>query len=279
MILIADAGNTKTAWALAGEGKQPDFHRSAGISPYFDASEHITALAVEAAEALGCAAPASVYYYGSGCTRPSMREKVEHALKVAFPEAEIVAQDDLTGAGMALFGSGPGIACILGTGSNAGVYKSGTIIKRPVSLGYLLGDEGSGAHIGFGFLKLLLSGALDQQLAQQFYEQHQTDPDQILLKLYQAPKPQAYAASMVPFIAAHAGTPAIKSLVKKSFSEFLEVMVRPLLKDHADLQAGFCGSIPALFQPLLMECMEERGITLSGIISDPIGALADYFSR
>lgn len=279
MILIADAGNTKTAWALAGEGKQPVFQRSAGISPYFDASEHITTQAREAAETLGCPAPASVHYYGSGCTRPAMREKVEKALKSAFPGAEIVVQDDLTGAGIALFGSGPGIACILGTGSNAGVYQSGTIIARPVSLGYLLGDEGSGAHIGFGFLKLLLSGALDEKLTQQFYNQHQTNPDQILLQLYQAPKPQAFAASMVPFIATHTGVPVIQSMIKESFSQFLEVMVQQLLKDHGDLQAGFCGSIPALFQPLLQECMVEHGITLSGIIPDPIAALAAYFSR
>ncbi len=279
MILIADAGNTKTAWALAGEGKNPLFYRSSGTSPYFDASEKITALAVEAGVALLCPAPASVYYYGSGCARPAMREKVENALRTAFPGAEIKVEDDLTGAGIALFGPDSGIACILGTGSNAGVYKSGTIIKRPVSMGYLLGDEGSGAHIGFSFLKLLLSGGLDQQLTLQFYEQHQTDPDQLLFQLYQAPKPQAFAASMVPFVVAHAGVPVIQSLVKRSFSEFLDRMVRPLLQDHRGLSAGFCGSIPTLFQPMLRECMDHYGITLSGIIPDPITALAAYFSR
>jgi len=279
MILIADAGNTKTAWALAGAGKHPLFHRSSGISPYFDAPEKITTLALEAGESLGCPSVASVRYYGSGCSRPDMQGKVEKALKAAFPDADILVQDDLTGAGMALFGPGSGIACILGTGSNAGVYQSGTITERPVSLGYLLGDEGSGAHIGFGFLKLLLSGALDQPLSQRFYQQHETNPDQLLSHLYQAPKPQAFAASVIPFIAGCSEVPVINSLIRRSFKEFVDIMVVPLLQSHQGLHAGFCGSIPSLFQPILKGCMDEQGIPLSGIIPDPITALAAHFSQ
>lgn len=277
MILIADAGNTKSAWVCLRHNQPDRLIRAAGISPYFDDASLITRKVMEAVEALGCGTPDVVYFFGSGCYHPEMQNIVKTVLKSLFPDSAIYVVDDLTGAGIALFGRDTGVACILGTGSNAGIIQKEIVTRRSISLGYLLGDEGSGAHLGFGFLKCLLSEKIPEHLAREFYADHPFDAANLLRHLYSEKRPQTFAASLVPFMARHQHEPAIYSILHQSFGKMIEEMVIPLLKDDPNMPVGFVGGIATTLEPVLTEVLAEYGISAQRIVQEPIVELADYF--
>jgi glucosamine kinase len=279
MKLIIDAGNTKTAWATVTTGKQTEFLVTRGISPYFETADSIMAIALEAVGHICPEEPESVHYFGSGCVKQEMKDQVRMALEKVAPHASISVEDDLTGAGIALFGKGEGIACISGTGSNAGYIQNGKMVRRAVSLGYLLGDEGSGAHIGFGFLKKLLSGQLNPNLTENFYQRYPLPDGDPLRRLYGADKPQTLAASLIPFIAEFQHYAEIRDLVQHSFDEMMENMVIPVISEDKTLPVGFVGSVPKQFSTIVEATMEKYHLGKVIILPDPIKALALFFSE
>ncbi len=278
MILIAEAGNSKTDWVLIREGNQIDSTRSAGISPYFDHEDVISCKAGEAALRLGNPVPRQLLYFGTGCLHEPMRLKVHNALKKQFPETQIEVSDDLRGAGIALFGNHDGIAAISGTGSNAGVIKKKEMVHRTNSLGYLLGDEGSGADLGFRFLKHLLSDTLPSEISGHVYGQLNLTPSSLLAKIYAEPRPQTFAATFIPFLDQYRANPAVKEIIREAFQAMSHMMLLPIIRLYPGLPIGFCGSIAHTFRDELIDVLKKQSISIEKIIAEPVSGLVAHYS-
>jgi len=279
MILVVDAGNTKCHWMMAKRDGTTLSYRSEGISPYFDTESRIASIASGAVASFDTLPlPDSVCYYGSGCYEPAQKAKVERALRSVFPaRVSLLVEEDLTGAAIALFGDGDGVAVISGTGSNAGITREGRIIKRITSLGYLLGDEGSGAHLGIRFLKELLINSLDKETTASFFDEFRLTPDELISSLYSARKPQTLAASFVPFIKRHIHLEKIHTLVDTSFGEMAEIMIKPLLSEsQMPLPIGAVGGVATAFHDELRIAFQRHGLNLSKVLQAPIEAMAAY---
>lgn len=281
MILIADAGNTKTDWRLIHPDGQRKAIRTAGISPYFDSAQKMQQVFTEAAMAVFPHTPEAIYYYGTGCSLPEQKCLVQRSLLASFPGVgSVMVDDDLTGAGVSLFGEDEGVVVITGTGSNAGIIQGGGITHRIRSLGYLLGDEGSGAAIGFRFLKALLSGQLPDETASALFLEMNTTPAELMRSLYAAPKPQTFAAASLRHMHPHKETPPIQVLLRDEFDKLLQVMVLPLMKSTHKMPVGFTGSVSVMFDKELREVCASNGVEVGIIISpEPIEGLCNWWQN
>ena len=164
MILIADSGSTKTDWCVVENGQPIQQISTKGINPFFQSEEEISnEIATSLLPQLKTNALDAVYFYGAGCLPPKT-ESIIHVLQNNFPEANISVDTDLLGAARALCKDNAGIACILGTGSNSCLYDGKQIIQNISPLGYILGDEGSGAYLGKRFISDCLKGQLPEIL-------------------------------------------------------------------------------------------------------------------
>ena len=197
-ILIADSGSTKTDWALVDEqGNVMVTCKTQGISPIHQSDAEI--LDVLCKELVLSEQPQEVFFYGSGVTE-AMKSRMKSLLQQSFPEAKVEAEGDMLGAARALFGKKPGIACILGTGANSCLYDGEKIVMNTPPLGYILGDEGSGAVIGKLFLNGIFKGTLPVSLKNKYLAWSGLDYPTIINKVYRQPLANRFLASICPFI-------------------------------------------------------------------------------
>src|ERR1700722_4525373 len=167
-ILIADSGSTKCEWCLLHDGKKK-FIYTQGISPYFLNTLQIQQLLEkELFPKLKNTDIGEVHYYGTGCNNPANKKIVKNAISRVFHTAKVYVDHDLMGAARALCGKKKGIACILGTGSNSCYFDGKKIVKNSPGLGYVLGDEGSGAYLGKKVLQYYLYHTFDEDLRYKF---------------------------------------------------------------------------------------------------------------
>ena len=287
MKLIVDSGSTKAAWYVALPGSMSFMIRTAGINPVRDDLDAMRAVvggarvSVESELVLGRASSlgqmlrfSHVYFYGAGCI-PPYSGSLCSLLQEVFPEAEVAVESDLLGAARALCGHAEGIACILGTGSNSCAYDGERIVHNVSPLGFILGDEGSGAVLG----KLLLGDVLKHQLPQpvidRFNERYGLSNAEIIERVYRQKLPNRFLASFVPFLADEMGEPAIHSLVVKAFRSFLQRNVKQY--DGWDrLPVGFVGSVAFYFRDVLREALEAEGMTLGRILQAPMDGLIEF---
>ena len=150
--------------------------------------------------------PERVFFYGTGCAAAANRAMVRRAIKKIFPQADIEVNHDLTGAARALCGTNKGIVAILGTGSNSGYYNGKKIVRNSPGLGYVLGDEGSGAYLGKKVLQYFLYKIFDKELLQKFEGKYELDADEILDSVYKKPLPNRYIAAFTLFLHRTSGT-------------------------------------------------------------------------
>ena len=198
-ILIADSGSTKCEWCLLQNGKKK-LLMTQGISPYFfDAVQIEEILRRELLPGLKETKIEAIYYYGTGCGSAANRRMMKSAIKKVFPQADIDVAIDLMGAARSLCGKEKGIACILGTGSNSCYFNGKNILKNSPGLGYVLGDEGSGAYLGKKVLQYYLYNTFDEDLRYKFDARYVTNQSEILENLYKRPLPNRYLASFAPF--------------------------------------------------------------------------------
>src|SRR5665647_734235 len=184
IILIADSGSTKAEWCLLDGKKKKTFYTQ-GISPYFLNTDQIQQiLAVELKAKMKNVEPDEVYYYGTGCSNPGNVKSIKQALKKTFDKATIAIDHDLMGAAKALCGNEKGVACILGTGSNSCYYNGKKIIKNSPGLGFILGDEGSGAYLGKKVVQYYLYNTFDPDLMDRFNAKYNTTSIEILDAVY-----------------------------------------------------------------------------------------------
>lgn len=277
MILIADSGSTKVHWCLMTASGQSSDVRTDGINPVFQTVEQIQTcltdqLLPQLAKWLWAGTITHVFFYGAGCT-PEKKVLVEQALSAVFKKAEVFVASDMLGAARGLLGHKAGVACILGTGSGSCFYNGNTIEWSVPSLGFILGDEGSGAVLGKRLVGDLLKNQLGDDLKEAFFKEFETSMADIIDKVYRQPLPNRFLAKLSKFCADHIDNPRIHALVYDHFVQFIR---RNLVQYKTDQPIGFVGSIAYYYRPILEEAMKAEHLPLGTILKDPIEGLKEY---
>ncbi len=277
--LIADGGSTKTNWMLIDAKGRCIPILTQGMNPYFQNDETIQrVLRMELIypmrqEGVQPDDVTHVHYYGAG-VRDSQAERFSALLHSAFPNALLGVASDLLAAARALFGSSPGIACILGTGSNSGLYDGKTITANVPPLGYILGDEGSGAVLGKRFIGALFKGMLPENLKEEYLSDTGQELADVIDKVYRQPMPNRYLAAAAKFIKHHLDCEPLRLLVVDHFREFFRR--NTALYQRPDLPLGAVGGIACHFQDLLAEAAALEGATITKVMERPIEPLATF---
>ncbi|MBS2099878.1 ATPase [Carboxylicivirga linearis] len=275
MILIADSGSTKTEWRLISNDKstiEPYFTK--GINPFYQSTEDIVQ-SLEESSTLRDLVPQSIYFYGAGCANTDKNQIVEDALKSFFNAKQVLIESDLTGAARSLCQKEEGIACILGTGSNSCHYNGEKITSNISPLGFIIGDEGSGAVLGKKLLGDILKNQLPKELIDLFFSTYQTDRVEILDHIYKRPFPNRYLAQYTKFLSQNIRNDELQNLVIQSFKEFIQ---RNLLQYNniAQLPIHFTGSIAFYFKEQLKDALSSFNLKPGTICQSPMEGLIRY---
>lgn len=276
--LIVDAGSTKTEWIVMDNGEVANRFTTRGFNPnYAKDTVFKDMLSKELPKDLS--AVDAVYYYGSGCGSEINRNEVTQLLKARFGEAkEVVVTHDLMAVCHALLGHEKGIVCILGTGSNSCLYNGKDIVEQGVSLGYLVGDEGSGCHIGRKLTRAYFYDLMPLELKLSFHTAYHLDLKEFIQRLYHEQEASKYLASFTKFAGEHLAHPYIQQLVKECFSEFIKAFVLRY-QDYRSLPVCFVGSVAYHFQDLLRESLESEGLTMGKVMQSPAEGLIQMYSE
>lgn len=272
--LIADSGSTKTDWCIVDESGAFSTIRVKGMNPYFQDEEEISSeIEKKLLPAVGDNVIDTVYFYGAGCIFDKVKV-VENAIKKHITAKRIFVESDLLGVARAVCCKTEGIACILGTGSNSCLYDGDKIVSNISPLGFILGDEGSGAVLGKLLVGDLLKGILPERLKSLFLEQYGLTPAYIIDKVYRQPFPNRFLAGFAPFLAEHLDEPSIYRLVADSFYAFIYRNVKQYHRD--DCEVSFVGSIAYFFRDILSAVASDTGIVLGKIVQNPMDGLLQY---
>ena len=277
MILIADSGSTKTDWCVVENGEFILRFKTRGMNPFFQTEEEI-GKEIEAGllPSLKGFEPSAIYFYGAGCAFPEKNDMIRRAVN-RYLSVPVEVGSDLLAAARALCGDQPGITCIMGTGSNSCYYDGREIVKNVSPLGFILGDEGSGAVLGKLLIGDVLKDQLPPALKDQFLTQYELTPALIMDKVYRQPFPNRFLAGFSPFIREHLDEPAIWELVTRSFLAFFTRNVKQY--DYFELPVHLVGSVAWYYQDILKEIAFDLGIRLGTIARSPMEGLIAYHGQ
>ena len=277
MILIADSGSTKTDWCVVENGESILRFKTRVTNPFFQTEEEI-GKEIEAGllPSLKGFEPSAIYFYGAGCAFPEKNDMIRRAVN-RYLSVPVEVGSDLLAAARALCGDQPGIACIMGTGSNSCYYDGREIVKNVSPLGFILGDEGSGAVLGKLLIGDVLKDQLPPALKDQFLTQYELTPALIMDKVYRQPFPNRFLAGFSPFIREHLDEPAIWELVTRSFLAFFTRNVKQY--DYFEQPVHLVGSVAWYYQDVLKEIAFDLGIRLGTIARSPMEGLIAYHGQ
>lgn len=276
--LIADSGATKAEWCLIKNGKEKTIFTQ-GISPYFLNTEQITELLLkELKPRLRNIRVDEVYYYGTGCANPINARSVKKAIQQVFTGAKKVeVTHDLVAAARALCGKSKGIACILGTGSNSCYYDGKKIVKNSPGLGFILGDEGSGAYLGKKVIQYYLYGTFDDELITRFDATYTTNASEILENVYKKPLPNRYLAGFTRFLADNRGHYMIENIIEDGLNDFFFTHLCKY-REVWKLPVNFAGGVAFGFKDVLQQLCNTYEFELGKILKNPMEGLIEYHS-
>lgn len=280
MILIADCGSTKIDWCLVENSKVVKQVFTCGMNAIMLTQEEMTSrIATELVPEVSEYIPSidAVYFYGAGCINDDVCGNVAEAIRASIPAKVVEVNTDLLAAARALCGHSAGIACILGTGSNSCYYDGEKICDNVSPLGYILGDEGSGAVLGKLLLGDVLKNQLPQHLCEKFLKQYDLDRMTIIRRVYKEPQGNRFMASVTPFLIQNIEESSIHRLVLNSFKSFF---VRNICqyKDYKNLKVNFIGSIAYYYRDVLAEAAAAVDCTVGTIIKSPMEGLIRFHS-
>jgi glucosamine kinase len=279
MILIADGGSTKTDWRLISSQNEIKAIQTVGFNPYISTTSEIEEILWKELDPfLGSQKVIQVFYYGAGCSTNSKNEIVARAIETFCPEAEILIYHDLLGAARSLFGDQPGIACILGTGSNSCVYNGIEVINSMPSLGYFFGDEGSGAYLGKMLLSIFLRNELPADINSAFVQRYSLSLENILDSVYNKGKPSRFLASFSEFIFDMKDHPFINNLLTTNFAEFFRYFVLRY-PGYNEYPVSCVGSIAFHYQAILKDVANKLGIQIGTVLKTPIDGLVVFHTN
>ncbi len=280
MKLIAEAGASKIQWGIVNNYKVFEF-KTSGFNPNISDRNYLRQLLVSGfPDSFNPLHIKQIQYFGAGCSSDKNKKEVNRALQNFFVNAEnIEIFTDLEAAGMALYKHESGYVGILGTGSAFGYFENGCIKYQAPSLGYLLGDEGSGAHIGKMFISKLLLNEYSKKITDEFYKEYSTDSKQLIIDVYKSSKPNAFLASLTPFVKKHIKDQAIQKLVQSSFKQFVEKSILPTIGIEKDFSIGIVGGIAHHFQQDIFNLFESYKLNKPKIIEHPFQSLISSVLR
>ncbi len=277
MILIADSGSTKTTWKLVAENGEVITIPTSGMNPFFRTTDE---MATELEEKLVPVAGnvEHVFFYGAGVVNEEKGAIVSRAISRFFSSAKIETYSDLLGACRALFGKSAGIACILGTGSNACVFDGEKIAAHVSPLGFILGDEGSGAVMGKHLLGDYFKEVMPADLRRIFAEKYHLSRDEALNRVYREQRPNHFLATFVPFLSENLQHDYCRQFVMQNFKSFVERNIQKL-PGYLEFQIGFAGSVAWHFSEIMKTVLAEKGIENAKFLKDPIDGLVRFHAE
>lgn len=274
--LIADSGSTKTAWKLITEPGDVKNLKTSGINPFFRSEEDIFQELVQALLPETGHAIDQVHFFGAGIVNAEKGDIIRKALNRIYPAATVETNSDVLGAAKALFGDEAGIACILGTGSNACLYDGKQIAMGISPLGFILGDEGSGAVMGRKLLGDYFKEVMPARLRDDFGKRFGVTREEALNRVYRTEKPNQFLAHFVPFLSEHNQSAYCQEFVQQNFMDFFERNVCKL-PSFSHYKIGFVGSVAFYFGDILRNSASYFGFEDIIIIKDPIDGLETYY--
>ena len=273
--LIADSGATKAEWCLLQNGKKKTVFTQ-GISPYFLTTEQITDLLLkELKPKLKNIQVDEIFYYGTGCANPANAKSVKKAVSKVFLGSKVDVNHDLMAAARALCGKEKGVACILGTGSNSCYYDGKKIVKNSPGLGYVLGDEGSGAYLGKKVIQYYLYGTFDDELKGRFDLTYTTNTAEILESVYKKPLPNRYLASYAKFLADNRGHYMIENIIEDGLNDFFFSHLCKY-RETWTLPIHFAGSVAFGFKDVLQQLCNSYEFELGKVMKNPMEGLVEF---
>lgn len=277
-ILIADSGATKTEWCLLKDNKKKKVITQ-GLSPYFLNQEQISdILQKELLPFLKQEQPEEVFFYGTGCSNAANADIVKKAIKANFKSAKVSVDHDLMGAARALCGNEKGVVGILGTGSNSCYYNGKKIVKNSPGLGYVLGDEGSGAYLGKKVIQYYLYNTFDEDLMERFKAKFNTSSVEILESVYKKPLPNRYLAGFAMFLAENRGHYMIENIIEDGLNDFFFNHIYKY-QESWSLSINFVGSIAYGFKDVLKDLCNSYELTLGKVLKNPMDGLVKYHQQ
>jgi glucosamine kinase len=278
MIIVADSGGSKIDWRFLKSDKTIGQANSAGFNPYYQPIDHLKSIIKESLLTHITEPVTKIFFYGTGVSSEKNQQVIQAAFAEHFEKAKIEIGWDLLAAARALCGQEPGIACILGTGSNSCQYDGKTIVDNVSNLGWILADEASGTYLGKQLIFDYFRKNMPETLAVQFHARFPWTREEVLEKVYQQEKPGAFLASFAKFIFQHLKEPYCYKLVYNSFSAFYENNVMKY-KGYKEMKVHFTGSIAFYFSDVLRQVANDKGITVKNILEGPIAGLTLYHQK
>jgi len=274
-LLIVDSGATKADWSLMQAGELLSEFKTPGIPPFFMSDEEIIAQLAVVAGQTGDTID-GIFFYGTGCKAESSRKRLHAAFAQAFPSAlTIEVETDVLGAARALCGHHPGIACILGTGSNSVWYNGQDVLQNSGGYGYILGDEGSGAVLGRELIIAWLNRELSPELEQSFDAQYGLSRDAVIERVYRGETPSRYLADFMPFLSKNIQSTFVQELLQRQFRLFIRRCVLPY-SEAPRLPVHFTGSVAYHFRSVLEGVLSEAGLHAGIFLAAPMEGLRRF---
>jgi len=272
--VIGESSSTRTEWTLVEGDKILEHAFTEGLNPFFHSRREIShSIRLELPEAFFKRRWNHVYYYGAGCNSPEKNKIVESSLVAQF-KTPVTVESDLLGAARGLLVHEPGLACILGTGSNSCFYDGQNVVKNVRSLGFILGDEGSGAALGRIFLGDALKNVAPRELIEGFFEKFKVTPDTIMDAVYNNASANRNLRSYSFFLADHLDNDYVHSLIFNEFNRFFERNVCQY--DYTKFPVCFVGSVATTYSDILLEVANKHGITVQKIIRSSMPGLVTF---
>ncbi|MDD5571184.1 MAG: ATPase [Bacteroidales bacterium] len=279
MILIADSGSTKTNWSLIDKKNKTLYFSSIGLNPYFICSSEIKKeIRKKIIPFVEQKKINKIFFYGAGCSDNKKCNIIKKALNELFPSSSVEINSDLLGAARALFGNKPGIAGILGTGSNCCYYDGKKIKQQITSLGFILGDEGSGACMGKKIIRAYLKNELPSAIKTNLEKKIHISTVKILDSIYNKSYPNRFLASFTPFISKNIDNPFIYNIVHSSLNGYFKNQVCTIY-DFKNRTFSCIGSIAYVFKEIVSKTAKENKINLHKIIKNPMQGLIYFHSK
>ena len=276
--IIADSGATKCQWTLV-LGNQKKTITTIGISPYFLTTDQIVeTIAKGFNKKVDTDIINAVYFYGTGLSNPLNVASIKKALKKVFPKADLDIQTDLVAVARATCQHSKGVACILGTGSNTGYFNGKKIVKNSPGLGYVLGDEGSGAYLGKKVLQYYLYKTFDEELMHAFESKYPINKDQILDAIYKQPLPNRYMASFSEFLSEHRGHYMIENIIEDGINDFFFAHLNKLNESWL-YPIHFAGSVAYIFRDVIKQLATAYELEIGTIVKSPMEGLIAFHKK
>ncbi|MDE7467083.1 MAG: hypothetical protein K2M61_01865 [Muribaculaceae bacterium] len=277
MKIIADSSSTRTEWTIVDGAQVVEHAFTTGLNPYFQTRRELShSIRLELPEAFFRRRWDHVYFYGAGCATKEKRKIMESSLVAQF-RTPVTVESDLLGAARGLLVDKPGLACILGTGSNSCLYNGSEIVKNVPPLGYILGDEGSSAYLGKRFIADVLKGLAPEDLTHKFFEQYNVNQNMLMDEVYSESLPSRALARYADFLADNIDNEYAYMRVYKAFKSFVE---RNLVGyDYHSMPVSFVGSTAMKFKSILETVANDFGVTIDKIIPASMPGLVEYHAK